>query len=65
MTTQDLDIRWKQRFDNLTKLRKLFEGFQELDSEKMTPVEMAGWIHLFDLAFELSWKTMKDYIIAQ
>jgi hypothetical protein len=30
----------------------------------MKPVEMAGWIHLFDLTFELAWKTMRYYLIA-
>lgn len=31
----------------------------------MDYVDIAGWIHIFDLVFELSWKTLRDYMLAQ
>jgi nucleotidyltransferase substrate binding protein (TIGR01987 family) len=31
----------------------------------MDYVDIAGWIHIFDLVFELSWKSLRDYMLAQ
>ena len=32
---------------------------------EMDYVDIAGWIHIFDLVFELSWKSLRDYMFAQ
>jgi nucleotidyltransferase substrate binding protein (TIGR01987 family) len=60
-----LDIRWKQRFANLTRAKKMLDGIKNQEIRDMDYVDIAGWIHIFDLAFELSWKTLRDYMLAQ
>jgi len=57
------DIRWKQRFTNFEKSYKLLNKYahQSIESE----LERAGIIQFFEIAFELSWKLMKDYLEAQ
>jgi nucleotidyltransferase substrate binding protein (TIGR01987 family) len=65
MNTTDLDIRWKQRLSNLTRAKKMLDGIDTERVEDMSYVEIAGWIHIFDLVFELSWKTLRDYMVAQ
>ena len=57
------DIRWRQRFVNFEKSYKLLSKYvsQPIDTE----LERAGIIQLFEVAFELSWKLMKDYLEAQ
>jgi nucleotidyltransferase substrate binding protein (TIGR01987 family) len=61
----DSDIRWKQRLANLTRAKKMLDGIQDQDITDMNYVDVAWWIHIFDLVFELSWKTLRDYMIAQ
>lgn len=57
------NIRWKQRFTNFEKSYKLLNQYahQPIESE----LERAGIIQFFEIAFELSWKLMKDYLEAQ
>ncbi|HBG05087.1 MAG: nucleotidyltransferase [Geobacteraceae bacterium GWC2_58_44] len=53
------DIRWHQRF---LQFEKAFLLLQEAISiEKPSIVERAGLIQFFEMAFELSWKLLKDY----
>ncbi|CAK0770039.1 conserved hypothetical protein [Gammaproteobacteria bacterium] len=57
------DIRWKQRFNNL---QSAYRDLQEAVAAKVqTPdnklIQMA-LIKAFEMTFELSWKTMKDYL---
>ena len=54
------EIRWKQRFTNFEKSYKLLDKY--IDSPINTELERAGIIQLFEIAFELSWKLMKDYL---
>ena len=60
MSNADKDIRWKQRFDNFQKTYLLLE--RALEIADPSEVERAGLIQFFEMAFELSWKLMKDYL---
>lgn len=57
------DIRWRQRFSNFEKSYKSLNKYiyQPINTE----LERAGIIQLFEVAFELSWKLMKDYLESQ
>lgn len=57
MTEQD--VRWQQRFHQFTKAFLLLKMAIEIKS--MSIVERAGLIQFFEMAFELSWKLLKDY----
>lgn len=59
MTTKN-DIRWKQRFDNLDKSYSTFNRILEIQSPN--EAERMGLIQAFEIVFELSWKTLKDYL---
>jgi nucleotidyltransferase substrate binding protein (TIGR01987 family) len=53
------DVRWRQRFDQFDKSFALLESAMVI--EKMTVIERAGLIQFFEMAFEQSWKLLKDY----
>ena len=57
------ELRWKQRFSNFEKAYQLLNQYVEKPLE--TDLERAGIIQLFEVAFELSWKVMKDYLEAE
>lgn len=54
------DIRWHQRFKNFEKA--VFALQRVIAIENPNEAELSGIIHNFQLAFELGWKTMKDYL---
>ena len=54
-----LDIRWIQRFSNFE--RSFLPLCEALKIESPSVVERAGLIQFFEMAFELSWKFLKDY----
>ena len=54
-----LDIRWMQRFFNFE--RSFLPLCEALKIESPSVVERAGLIQFFEMAFELSWKLLKDY----
>ena len=54
-----LDIRWIQRFSNFE--RSFLPLCEALKIESPSVVERAGLIQFFEMAFELSWKLLKDY----
>ena len=64
MNTQD--IRWKQRFDNyvgaLERLSSAAEICKEKQGEKAFNALRVGLIRNFEITYDLSWKTMKDYL---
>ena len=57
------DIRWKQRFDNLQRayrrLRWALEMTQQDPDGALIPMAV---IKSYEFTFELSWKTLKDYL---
>ncbi len=57
------DIRWKHRFHNFEKAFLLLERALTIDSP--SEVERGGIIHFYEMAFELAWKLMKDYLEQQ
>lgn len=57
------EIRWKQRFQNFNKAFCLLAKYAE--KAKYTELERAGLIQLFETAFELAWKVLKDYLEAE
>ena len=54
------DIRWQQRFDNYRKAFLLLE--RALTIVTPSEVERGGIIQFYEMAFELAWKLMKDYL---
>jgi nucleotidyltransferase substrate binding protein (TIGR01987 family) len=54
------DVRWKRRFSNFEKAYLLLE--RAMDIAELSKVERAGLIQFFEMAFELAWKLMKDYL---
>lgn len=54
------DFRWKQRFQNFQK--SLVDFRAALDKTEYTVLEQAGLIQLFEVSFELAWKTLRDLL---
>lgn len=60
----DKDIRWKQRFENLSKaFNRLKEALDATRREPHNLLYQIALIGAFQFTFELSWKTMKDYLM--
>lgn len=57
------DIRWKQRFQNFERACALLE--RTAKNPKLSEAERGGLIQFFEMAFELSWKLLKDYLTAE
>lgn len=54
------DIRWIQRFENFEKAWLLLS--ESAVKSSYTKLEKGGLVQFFEFTFELSWKTMKDYM---
>ena len=55
--------RCRQRFTNFSK--SLTHLGSVASKTTLSDVEKAGMIQFFEVAFELSWKLMKDYLLAE
>ncbi len=60
---RDLDTRWVQRYSNFESAFLLLRD--ALRVENPSVLERAGLIQFFEMAFELSWKLLKDYELAE
>lgn len=57
------DIRWKQRFDNLERAyKRLNEALNAVDKDPKDTLYPIALVGAFQFTFELSWKTLKDYL---
>lgn len=54
------DIRWKQRFQNFDKAFSMLSEF--MAKGDLNKFEEQGLVQCFEYTFELSWKTMTDYL---
>jgi nucleotidyltransferase substrate binding protein (TIGR01987 family) len=59
----DLDIRWKQRFQNFEKSLDLLESALKIQNPDI--IQKAGLIQFFEMCSELSWNLLKDYLEEQ
>jgi nucleotidyltransferase substrate binding protein (TIGR01987 family) len=56
----DEDVRWKQRFVNFRS--SVADLREALGTEEPNKLERLGIIRIFELCYELAWKTLKDYL---
>jgi nucleotidyltransferase substrate binding protein (TIGR01987 family) len=57
------DIRWQQRFQNFDRAFTLLDGaLKDRPLEAYSALEQEGIIQRFEYAYELAWKTMKDFL---
>ena len=61
MTNQD--IRWQQRFANFSNTCALLSEIRSYELESTIPIIREGFIQRFEMAFDLMWKTLDDFII--
>lgn len=56
----DKSVRWRQRFSNLEDAFQFLKG--GIEKKSLDPYQEAGIIQSFEFTFELSWKTLKDFL---
>jgi nucleotidyltransferase substrate binding protein (TIGR01987 family) len=57
------DIRWQQRFQNFDRAFTLLDSaLKDRSLDAYSALEQEGIIQRFEYAYELAWKTMKDFL---
>ncbi|MBS3937170.1 MAG: nucleotidyltransferase substrate binding protein [Peptococcaceae bacterium] len=60
----DKETRWRQRFENLDRaFLRLASAIS--DFKNLSVLEKEGMVQRFEYTFELTWKTLKDYLEAK
>jgi nucleotidyltransferase substrate binding protein (TIGR01987 family) len=60
------DIRWQQRFGNIRQaLARLREAVELSQQRSLSDLERQGLIKAFEFTHELSWKTLKDFLVSR
>ena len=63
------DNRWQQRLQSfqraLSHLDAAMQVAREKDGAELSDLEKQGLIKCFEMAFELAWKTLQDYLAEQ
>ena len=61
--------RWLQRFQNyqraLTHLDQAIKSTEDKEIDEFSDLEIQGTIKCFEMVFDLSWKTLQDYLDEQ
>ena len=61
-----VDIRWHQRFANFRQaLARLREAVELSQQRPLSDLERQGLIKAFEFTHELSWKTLKDFLVSR
>lgn len=62
----DLDVRWRQRFDNFCRaLATLQRGVDLAATRALSELEQQGLIQGFEFTHELAWNVLKDFLEAK
>ena len=56
------DIRWQQRHDNFSRSCALLAEITHYQTDTIAIIR-EGFIQRFEIAFDLAWKTLKDYMV--
>lgn len=56
------DVRWKQRFQNFDRAVVLLREPMARDVTTLSSLEKEGTVQRFEVAVELAWKTLEDYL---
>lgn len=62
MSTSNPDVRWIQRFEHFDKATTNLCAAVDMDVSTMSLLEKEGMIQRFEVAVELGWKTLRDYL---
>jgi nucleotidyltransferase substrate binding protein (TIGR01987 family) len=61
-----VDMRWQQRFGNFRlALARLTEAVELSQQRPLSDLERQGLIKAFEFTHELSWKTLKDFLVSR
>lgn len=62
MSEQNINIKWQQKFNNLTRSYNNLKIAKNIDITTLDCITEAGIIKTYELTYELLWKTIKAYL---